>query len=91
MEHALDGCGGDAVATGDLTKALALAAFAADGGMIEIERLASDVPAFELGPPHACPHPLDDQAALQLGDGTDDDDDRPAQRAGGVDLFAEAE
>jgi hypothetical protein len=49
------------------------------------------VPAFELGPPHACPHPLDDQAALQLGDSADDDDYRPAQRAAGVDLLAEAD
>src|ERR1035437_4770183 len=59
--------------------------------MIEIKRLPSDVPAFELGPPHAGAHPFDDQAALQLGDGADDDDYRPAQRAGGVDLFAEAD
>ncbi len=44
-----------------------------------------------LARPHAGAHPLDDQAALQLSDGADDDHDRPTQRAGGVDLFAEAD
>ena len=48
-------------------------------------------PAFELGPPHAGAHPLDDQTALQLRDRTDDDHDRPAQGPAGVDLFAEAD
>jgi len=36
-------------------------------------------------------HPLDDQATLQLSDGADDDDNRPAQRTAGVDLFAEGD
>jgi len=91
VEHALYGGGWDAITAGDLAEALAAAAVATDGGMVEIERLPSDVPAFELGLPHACPHPLDDQAAFQLSDGADDDDDSPAQRAAGVDLFAEAD
>ena len=35
--------------------------------------------------------PFDDQVALQLGDRSDDDDNRPAQRAAGVDLLTEAD
>ncbi len=53
--------------------------------------MASDVPAFETSAPHAGAHPLDDQVAFELGDGADDDDDGAAQRAAGVDLFAEAD
>jgi hypothetical protein len=62
-----------------LTQAMALLAITEDGGSIEDQSLPSDVPTFELGPPHAGAHSLDDQAALELGDGTDDDHDRPAQ------------
>ena len=40
---------------------------------------------------HAGAHPLDDQAALQLGEGADEDEQRLAQRAAGVDLLAEAD
>ena len=76
---------------GDLAKALASAAIVADGGVIKFQRLPSDVPAFKLGPAHAGPNPLDDEIALEFGDGTDDHDDRPAQRAAGVDLFPEAD
>ena len=36
-------------------------------------------------------NPLDDKAAFEFGDGADDDDDGAAQRAAGVDLFAETE
>ena len=59
--------------------------------MVEIERFPSDVPAFEFGPPHTCPHPLDDEAALEFSDCTDDDHNGPAEWAAGVDLFAEAD
>jgi hypothetical protein len=45
--------------------------------------------ALKLGPPHARPDPLDDETPLKLGDDPDDHDDRPAQRAAGVDLLAE--
>jgi hypothetical protein len=46
---------------------------------------------FEAGAPHAGADPLDDQVAFELGDGPDDDYDRPAQWAVRVDLFAEAD
>ena len=42
-------------------------------------------------PPHAGTDPLDDETALKFSDDTDDHDDRPAQRAAGVDLFPEAD
>ena len=79
------------MALGQLAEALAALPIPEDGGVVEVQRLASDVLAFELGPPHAGPHPLDDEAALEFSDGADDDDDRPAQRAAGVDLLAEAD
>jgi hypothetical protein len=62
-----------------------------DSGTIKVEGLASDVLTLELSPPHSGPHPLDDEAALQLSDDPDDHDDRPAQWAAGVDLLAEAD
>jgi hypothetical protein len=45
--------------------------------------------AFKTGAPHAGAHPLDDEAALELGNSADDDDDSPAQRAGRVDALPE--
>ena len=51
--------------------------------------ITADVLAFETGAPHAGAHPFDDQVALQLSDGADDDYDGPAQRTAGVDLFPE--
>ena len=36
-------------------------------------------------------HSLDDQVTFEFGDGADDDHDGPAQRAGSVDLLAEAD
>ena len=64
---------------------------AEDSSAVEIERLASDVLTFEFGPPHACTDPFDDEAPFQLSDDPDDHDDRPAQRAAGIDLFSEAD
>ena len=61
-----------------------------DGVAIESQRLTSDVPAFEFCAAHPGPYPLDDQVALELGDGPDDDHNGPAQRSAGVDLLAEA-
>jgi len=75
--------------SGDLAKALALAAVALDGGVVQYEGIAADVTAFEAGAPHAGADPFDDQVALQLGDGADDDRDGPAQRAAGVDILPE--
>jgi hypothetical protein len=47
--------------------------------------------AFKAGAPHAGAHPLDDQVALELGDGADDDDQGAPQWAAGVDLLAETD
>lgn len=35
------------------------------------------MPAFDLCHAHADPHSLDDEAALKLGDRTDEENDRP--------------
>ena len=85
----MDGGTGSAVALCQLTEALTALPIPEDGDAVEVEWLASDVLAFELGPPHSRPHPLDDEAPLQLSNHPDDDDDRPAQGAAGVDLLAE--
>ena len=77
-EHSMDGRSGDQVALRQLAKAVALLAVTMDCGSIENQGFPSDVPSFELGPPHAGAHTLDDQAALQLCDGADDDHDCPA-------------
>jgi hypothetical protein len=66
-----------------LPQALTLLPFSQDGDSIEDQGLPSDVSTFELGPPHAGAHPLDDQAAFEFGDCADDYDDRPAQRPAG--------
>ena len=60
-----------------------------NSGMVELQRIAADVPAFEAGSPHACAHSLDDEVALKLCDGADDDHDGSAQRSAGVDLLPE--
>ena len=70
---------------------MTLLAVTMDGGSIEHQSFPSDVPAFELGPPHPGAHSLDDQTALQFSDRPDDDYNRPAQRSAGVDLLAEAD
>ena len=62
-----------------------------NSGMVELQRMVADVPAFEASSPHACAHSLDDEVALKLSDGADDDHDGPAQRTAGVDLFAETD
>src|ERR1035437_6599673 len=91
VEHAVDGGAADKIAFRQLAQAVALLAVAEDGGPIEDQSFAPDVPAFELGPPHASAHSLDDQAAFEFGDCADDYDDCPAQRPAGVDLLAEAD
>ena len=90
-EHAMDGRSGDKVALRQLAQALAALPAAQDGGAIEDQGFPSDVPAFELGPPHAGTHSLDNEAALELGDGADDNHDRSSQRTAGVDLLPEAD
>ena len=90
-EYAMDSGAGDKMALRQLAEALSALPILKDGCAIENKRFASDVPAFELCPPHAGPDPFDDQVALQLGDRSDDDHHRPAQRTSGVDLLAEAD
>ena len=84
-EHALYGSRRDAMAFGDLAKALATLTILLDGGAVQYQRSSADALAVEAGAPHAGAHPLDDQDAFQLSDGADDDHDGAAQRAAGVD------
>ena len=56
-EHALDSSCGDAMALSDLSQALSLTAVAMDGLMVQRQRIASDMPAFEAGGPPARPPP----------------------------------
>ena len=60
MEHTVDGCTGCTMALRQLAQTLALLTIPQDGISIENKRLSSDVPAFQLGPPHSSPHSLDD-------------------------------
>ena len=85
------GRSGDVISTSQLTQALSAAAIAKHGIVIEIEWASSDMAAFEPGATHAGADPLDDQVALELGDGSDNDDDSTAQRTAGVDLLAIAD
>jgi hypothetical protein len=73
----------------NLAKTLSLAAVSLDGGVVQFQWIAADVTAFESGSPYAGAHSLDDEVALKLCDGADDDYDGPAQRTASVDLFAE--
>ena len=90
-EDPMDSRSANQMSLRQLAQALTVLAAAEDCRSIEDQGLPSDMPAFELSPPHAGAHPLDDQTALQLSDGADDDHDRPAQRSAGVDLFAEGD
>jgi len=81
----------DTMSPGDLAQALAMLAVPNDSLAVQVERWTADVLALKPGAPHAAAHPFDDQAPLELGDRTDDDDDGPAQRAASVDLLAEAD
>ena len=76
---------------GYLPKALSVLTVIFDGSAIELERPASDVLTLKLGAPHAGAHTFNYKAALQLSDGSDDDDDGTAQWAAGVDVFPEGD
>jgi hypothetical protein len=89
FEYALHGRGGDAVGLRDFAQAVAVSAIAADGVLVEDQRVTSDVSSFEAGAPHAGADPLDNKVAFKLGDGTDDDHQGAAKRAASVDLLAE--
>jgi len=88
-QYTLDRRRGNTVSPGDLADALALAAVILDGSIVEFQRSTADTLAFETGAPHAGAHPLDDQASFEFSDRADDDNDGPAQRAAGVDIFSE--
>ena len=77
------------MAFGDLAQALAMLAVVDDRGMVELQRIAADVAAFQAGPPHAAFDSFNDQIALQFSNGADDDHYGPAQWAAGVDVFPE--
>jgi hypothetical protein len=62
-----------------------------NGSAVDIERPATDMPAFEPGPTHTCPDAFDDEIPFQLRDCPDDDDNGPAKRAAGVEVLAEAD
>ena len=79
------------MALGQLAETVTSLAIPQDSIAIQNKWLASDVTAFELGPPHAGAHSLDDQVALEFSDRPDDDDNGPAQGTSGVDLLAEAD
>jgi hypothetical protein len=74
----------------DLAQTLASSSIEKDGSTIDIEWLPADMPAFQPGTTHPCPHPLDDEVPFELGDRTDDDDDGPPQRAAGIKVLPKA-
>ena len=83
-EHAVDGGAGHKIALCQLAQAVTFLAVAEDGGPIEHQGFAPDVLAFELGPPHAGAHSLDDQAAFEFGDGTFGAGFNPGERTGAI-------
>src|ERR1022692_1269736 len=87
----LHGVGGDTLSFGDLAQALATLTVLLDGEIVQYQGISADVLSFEAGAPHAGAHSLDDQVALEFGDGADDDNDSPAQWAGGIDAFPEGD
>jgi len=89
MDHTVDGSAADAVSLRDLAQAQAAASIAEDGIAIKLERMTTDMSAFQPGAPHAGAHPLDDQVAFKLGHHADDGDNGTAQRAARIDLLAE--
>ncbi len=91
MKNAMDSGAGDSVGLRQLTEALSLSSIPQDAGAIELERFASNMTAFELGPAHSGAHPLDDQVSFELCNGADDHDDGAAQWTTGIDLFAETD
>jgi len=75
----------------NLAEALSLLAISQDGKSIEVERLATDVSALELGSPNSGTNSLDNQISFQFSDRSDDHHDGSSQRASGIDLLTEAD
>src|ERR1035438_869258 len=76
---------------GQFAEASAPGSILQQGHAVDLQGRPADAPAFELGAPHSGAHPLDNKVALQFGDGADDHDHGPAQRAAGVDVLPEAD
>ena len=69
FDHAADRCAADAVSRGDL--GLAHAAVAENGGAVDVEWGAANLPALQPGASHAGPDPLDTKVTFQFRDGAD--------------------
>ena len=91
LKHAVDSGAGDKMALRQLAETLSPLPVSQDGIAVESEWLPSDMPAFEPGAAHPGADSLDDQVALKLGDGPDDDNDRSSERSSRVDLLTEAD
>ena len=71
----------------DVGQAVAPIAVPEDSNPVDLERTPADMPALQPGPAHPGTYPFDDEVPLQLGDGADDDDDGPSQRATGIEVL----
>ena len=80
---------GDAVALGQLPESHAATSIAKDGIAIDVEAERVDTSAFELGTTHAGSDTLDDEVALEFGDGADDGGHGATERTAGVDVLAQ--
>src|ERR1039457_1364320 len=90
-EHALHGSRRDVMLFGDLSQTPATLTVLLDGEVVQYQRSPAGPLTFQPCAAHARAHSFDDQAAFKLSDRTDDHDDGAAQRAGGIDVFPEAD
>jgi hypothetical protein len=74
----LHGGSGNTMSFGDLAQALATLTVLLGGEIIQYQGISADVLSFKTSAPHAGAHSLDDQVALEFGNGADDDNDGPA-------------
>jgi hypothetical protein len=72
-----------------LAEALTASSIPQNGSAVDIERPATDMPAFEPGPTHTCPDAFDDEIPFQLRD-CPDDDNGPATHWERAAVLAEA-
>jgi hypothetical protein len=72
----------------DLGEAEATRSITDDGLAIQVEGTAADMLAFQSRPPHASANPLDNEATLEFGDGSDDDENGATQWTAAVDALA---
>jgi hypothetical protein len=88
VEHALYGGRRDEVFFGDLADTQSALTVLLDGDAIQDKRSSTETLPVQAGAPHAGTHPFDDQRAFKFGDGSDDDDDGPAEWAALVKVSA---